>query len=43
MDWVKIVYSFILLACGILIFISSPSRKGDERSLSTRRLNRIHL
>ncbi|MFQ6386224.1 hypothetical protein ACLNAR_00365 [Priestia aryabhattai] len=31
MDWVKIVYSFILLACGILIFISSSSRKGDER------------
>lgn len=31
MDWVKIVYSFILLACGILIFLSSSSRKGDER------------
>lgn len=31
MDWVKIVYSFILLVCGILIFLSSSSRKGDER------------
>ncbi|AUO10318.1 hypothetical protein GFV16_13450 [Bacillus megaterium] len=31
MDWVKIVYSFILLVCGILIFVSSSSRKGDER------------
>lgn len=31
MDWVKIVYSFILLVCGILIFVSSSSPKGDER------------
>jgi len=31
MDWVKIVYSFILLVCGILIFVSLSSRKGDER------------
>ena len=31
MDWVKIVYSFILLVCGILIFVTSSSRKGDER------------
>ena len=31
MDWVKIVYSFILLVCGILIFVPSSSRKGDER------------
>ncbi|WP_161553947.1 hypothetical protein [Priestia megaterium] len=31
MDWVKIVYSFILLVCGISIFIASSSRKSDER------------
>jgi len=31
MDLVKIVYSFILLVCGILIFVTSSSRKGDER------------
>ncbi|AJI24366.1 hypothetical protein H8R29_18075 [Priestia megaterium] len=31
MDWVKIVYSFILLVCGLLIFVTSSSRKGDER------------
>ncbi|MED4112634.1 hypothetical protein [Priestia megaterium] len=31
MDWVKIVYSFILLVCGLLIFFTSSSRKGDER------------
>ncbi|MFB2346975.1 hypothetical protein [Priestia megaterium] len=31
MDWVRIVYSFILLVCGILIFVTSSSRKGDER------------
>jgi len=31
MDWVKIVYSFILLICGLLIFVTSSSRKGDER------------
>lgn len=31
MDWVKIVYSVILLVCGILIFVSSFSQKGDER------------
>lgn len=31
MDWVKIVYSVILLGCGILIFVASFSQKGDER------------
>jgi hypothetical protein len=31
MDWVKIVYSFILLVCGLSIFVTSSSRKGDER------------
>ncbi|MGG0187241.1 hypothetical protein [Bacillus rhizoplanae] len=31
MDWVKIVYSVILLVCGILIFVASFSQKGDER------------
>ncbi|MCF2648979.1 hypothetical protein [Niallia circulans] len=31
MDWVKIVYSAILLVCGILIFIAPFSQKGDER------------
>jgi hypothetical protein len=31
MDWVKIVYSVILLVCGILILVVASSRKGDER------------
>ncbi|MDA1474907.1 hypothetical protein [Bacillus changyiensis] len=31
MDWVKIVYSVILLVCGISIFIATFSQKGDER------------
>ncbi|MFP7479495.1 hypothetical protein [Terribacillus saccharophilus] len=31
MDWVKIVYSAILLVCGILIFVATFSKKGDER------------
>jgi len=31
MDWVKLVYSVILLVCGIVIFVASSSRKGDER------------
>ncbi|MFD2043711.1 hypothetical protein ACFSTA_04895 [Ornithinibacillus salinisoli] len=31
MDWVKIVYSVILLVCGILILVAASSRKGDER------------
>ncbi|WP_312097333.1 hypothetical protein [Niallia sp.] len=31
MDWVKIVYSAILLVCGILIFVAPFSQKGDER------------
>jgi len=31
MDWVKLVYSVILLVCGILIFFASYSKKGDER------------
>lgn len=31
MDWVKIVYSAILLVCGILIFVAASSQKGDER------------
>ncbi|WP_117149193.1 hypothetical protein [Paraliobacillus zengyii] len=31
MDWVKIVYSVILLVCGILIFVAPFSQKGDER------------
>ena len=31
MDWVKIVYSTILVVCGILIFAASISQKGDER------------
>ncbi|ASB89155.1 hypothetical protein OZL92_17875 [Bacillus sonorensis] len=31
MDWVKIVYSVILLVCGILIFAAPFSQKGDER------------
>ncbi|WP_110926114.1 hypothetical protein [Bacillus massiliglaciei] len=31
MDWVKIVYGVILLVCGILIFVASFSKKGDER------------
>jgi hypothetical protein len=31
MDWVKIVYSVILLVCGILIFVATFSQKGDER------------
>ncbi|MBS4214160.1 hypothetical protein [Neobacillus rhizophilus] len=31
MDWVKIVYSVILLVCGILIFFGPFSQKGDDR------------
>lgn len=31
MDWVKIVYSVILLVCGILIIGATYSQKGDER------------
>jgi hypothetical protein len=31
MDWVKIVYSVILLVCGILILVAPFSQKGDER------------
>lgn len=31
MDWVKIVYSGILLICGILILVATSSQKGDER------------
>jgi hypothetical protein len=31
MDWIKIVYSAILLVCGILIFVAPFSLKGDER------------
>ncbi|WP_147805190.1 hypothetical protein [Alkalicoccus halolimnae] len=31
MDWVKIVYSIILLICGISIFIATFTQKGDER------------
>lgn len=31
MDWVKIVYSVILLVCGILVFFAPFSQKGDER------------
>lgn len=31
MDWVKIVYSIILLICGIFIFTGTLSQKGDER------------
>ncbi|WP_226666262.1 hypothetical protein [Metabacillus litoralis] len=31
MDWVKLVYSVILLVCGILIFVASFSKKSDER------------
>ncbi|KAA0944022.1 hypothetical protein FQ087_18010 [Sporosarcina sp. ANT_H38] len=31
MDWVKIVYSAVLLVCGILIFVAPFSLKGDER------------
>ncbi|WP_462411426.1 hypothetical protein [Neobacillus sp. Marseille-QA0830] len=31
MDWVKIVYSGILLVCGILMFFAPFSQKGDER------------
>ncbi|WP_050615060.1 hypothetical protein [Bacillus testis] len=31
MDWVKIVYSAILLVCGIWIFVAPFSQKDDER------------
>ncbi|WP_053219967.1 hypothetical protein [Virgibacillus senegalensis] len=31
MDWVKMVYSIILLVCGILILVAAMSQKGDER------------
>ncbi|MUK87485.1 hypothetical protein GMD78_03605 [Ornithinibacillus sp. L9] len=31
MDLVKIVYSVILLICGIFIFVATFSQKGDER------------
>jgi hypothetical protein len=31
MDWVKIVYSIILLVCGIFILVATLSQKGDER------------
>ncbi|MFS0782011.1 hypothetical protein [Bacillus sp. 1P06AnD] len=31
MDWVKMVYSVILLVCGILLFVALFSKKGDER------------
>jgi hypothetical protein len=31
MDWVKIVYSVILLVCGILVLVVASSKKGDER------------
>ena len=31
MDWVKIVYSVILVVCGILMFAASISQKSDER------------
>ncbi|PZD97577.1 hypothetical protein DNH61_01515 [Paenibacillus sambharensis] len=31
MDWVKLVYSVVLLVCGILIFIAPLFQKGDER------------
>ncbi|PKR76764.1 hypothetical protein CEY16_13165 [Halalkalibacillus sediminis] len=31
MDWVKLVYSVILLICGISILVSIFSQKGDER------------
>lgn len=31
MDWVSIIYSVILLVCGILIFVATFSQKGDER------------
>lgn len=31
MDWVKLVYSVILLVCGIVVLIVSSSKKGDER------------
>ena len=31
MDWIKVVYSIVLLVCGILIVAASCSKKGDER------------
>ncbi|MYL33990.1 hypothetical protein GLW05_10310 [Pontibacillus yanchengensis] len=31
MDWVRIVYSVILIGCGILIFVAPLFQKGDER------------
>ena len=31
MDWVKIVYSVILLVCALFIFAASFSQKADER------------
>jgi hypothetical protein len=31
MDWVKIVYSVILIVCGILILVATYSKKADER------------
>ncbi|KKB34106.1 hypothetical protein [Bacillus thermotolerans] len=31
MDWVTLVYSVILLACGISIFVATFFQKGDER------------
>ncbi|SEQ87191.1 hypothetical protein [Piscibacillus halophilus] len=31
MDWVNIVYSVILLVCGISIFVTTFFQKGDER------------
>lgn len=31
MDWVKLIYLAILLICGIFIFVTSFSKKNDER------------
>lgn len=31
MDWVKLVYSVILLICGIWIIVATATQKGDER------------
>ncbi|MFJ6412909.1 hypothetical protein CHI12_07450 [Terribacillus saccharophilus] len=31
MDWVKLVYSLILLVCGIGIIVATFSKKDDER------------
>lgn len=31
MDWVKIVYSVLLIICGIWILFATATQKGDER------------